>query len=310
MQIFPEEIRFLGFLCRNFFLLKFESKTCFDTNMPNSSPVYLEVEDIFAISAEQQSRRKSTSKEPLNYTNRALMSFVEAVEKMNEAVLVPSKLRDIEVRECDVSSLMPINSDLYSFFQMLNNARQDLFSSSNYQNTFMPAASANNSGQNSGRVTPTTSLSRRASAICMYGNSPSNGNGTNSIIAGATTNSTARTLMPPNFFYERKMSSNSLSGEISPDILNGTNSTIANSVLTPTSISPLSFVSRTASLNSLLAAVGGDDGTEPTSSEERVQQITTCFMHHLTALYTILGHFTRSANYITKRYKEETDDNS
>lgn len=278
--------------------------------MPNSTPMYLEVEDIFALSAEQTSRRKSTSKEPLNYTNRAIMTFVEAVAKMNEAVLVPSKLRDIEVRESDSLTLMPINSDLYSFFQMLNNAHQDLFSSSNFQSAFMPAASANNSGQNSGRVTPTHSMSRRSSGIGMYGQlsvPASNGsltNGTNG----------SRTLAPPSsLLFERKLSQHSLNGDSSPDLLAGTAPPPPPALLSPSSLSPLpllSFNSRAASFNSLLAAVAGpDEGVEPSGSEERVQTITTCFMHHLTALYTILGHFTRGANYITRRYQEETEDN-
>lgn len=291
--------------------------------MPNSSPFYLEVEDIFAIGAEQQSRRKSSAKEPLSYTNRAITSFMESVVKMNEAVLVPSKLRDIEVRECDATNMMPVNSDLYSFFQMLNTVRQDLFSNSKYHSAFLVAngnPSGNNSGQNSGRVTPTGSLSRRASTNGMYGQ----GGSPASTPTSPMSNGNGRTLMPPNTLsFERKLSSScSLSSDLSPDLMsnsthsngngitNGNSLLSPNSILSPGSISPvpLGLGSRSTSLSSLLAAVSLDsDQSEVCSSEERVQQITSCFAHHLSALYTILGHFSRSANYITRRYQEETE---
>ena len=280
--------------------------------MPNSSPIFLEVEDIFAIGAEQQSRRKSTAAlEPTNYTNRAITSFLEAVAKMNEAVLVPSKLRDVEVRECDVTSSLPANTDLYSFFQMLNTVRQDLFSNSKYHNAFnLNAPSNNNSGPNSGRVTPTGSLSRRASTIGMYGQSTNHTINTPAISPMANGNSNGnRTLMPPNSLsFERKISNSSINGDISPDLMTSSASSNGTSLfLSPSSPVPLSFVSPSPSLNNLLANLGLDDLSTESNSEERVQQITACFTHHLTALYTILGHFTRSANYITRRYQEETE---
>lgn len=279
--------------------------------MPNSSPIYLEVDDIFAIGAEQTSRRKSAVGRDslnINFTNRAITAFMESVAKMNEAVLVPSKLRDIEVRDCDVTSLMAPNSDLYSFYQMLNTVKQDLYSNTKYQSAFgIDPRSSTNSGQNSGRVTPTGGMSRRSSSINMYGSSPS------TPVLSPTGNGSSRSLMPPNTLsFERKLSFNGdLSSPVSPDQL--TSSTHSNgngssgNLLSPSSPLPLLLGPRTESLNSLLAGMGVDE-SEPTSSEERVAQITSCFMHHLSALYTILGHFTRSAVYITRRYQEETED--
>ncbi|KAH9398798.1 hypothetical protein TYRP_018609 [Tyrophagus putrescentiae] len=294
--------------------------------MPNSSPIYLEVDDIFAIGAEQTSRRKSfVSKDApsTNCTSRAIATFMEAVGKMNEAVLVPSKLRDIEVPETDVSSLMPLNSDLFSFYTMLNTVRHELFSNNKYQNAFgVFPASGSNSGQNSGRVTPTGGLSRRASAINMYGT----GTGGGSPLASPTSPvaGNGRMLAPPaTLSFERKLSnSSSFSGDLlSPELSlslavgggcangNGNGASNGNGFLSPSSPVPLSLGSRTASLSSLLAAIGLDDGPDgPIGCDDRVAQITSCFMHHLTALYTILGHFTRAANYITRRYKEETED--
>lgn len=281
--------------------------------MPNSSPVYLEVENIFAIGAEQQSRRKSTAglKDPLNYTNRAIVTFVDAVSKMNEAVLVPSRLRDIEVREIDANDLMTNNSDLYSYYQMLNTAKQDLFSSVSYQTAFQPgvgATGSNNSGASSGRVTPTT-LSRRSS---MYGGGP--GFGGSSSPNGLNGTSSPRSLMPPSMF-ERKLSGQfengiNNNGSSSPDRdLQQQVSSLLPGVGGGLTV-PLTYgINRPPSLNNLLVTAGLDvpEG-EVVAIEERVSSISACFMHHLTALYTILGHFTRAANYITRRYQEETED--
>ncbi|KAI2798311.1 hypothetical protein BLOT_014971 [Blomia tropicalis] len=283
--------------------------------MPNSSPMFLEVEDIFAIGAAQQSRRKSSLKEPLNYTNRAITTFVESVTKMNESVLIPSKLRDVEVRDMDATSLMPVNSDLYSFYQMLNSVKQDLFSNSKFNGSFMLGNSTNNSGSNSGRVTPTGSLSRRASTIGMYGSS--------SPTSTPVPNSNGRLVPPTSLALERRLSTSYMlngggGGDLSPDFaLNSPSPTIP--MITPTVTttalllspsspsSPSPFGYRAESMSNLLAAIGYDE-CESTNSEERVQQITSCFTYHLNALYTILGHFTRGANYITRRYQEETQE--
>lgn len=283
--------------------------------MQNSSPNHLEVDDVLILGAEQQSRRKSqlnlnlvgsnSKSESYNhnsYTNRAIMAFVDAVSKMNDEVLVPSRLRDIEVRETDATELMPTNSDLYSFFQMLNTVKNDLFSSSLFFKTFQPNPSASNSGQNSGRVTPTHSLSRRSS----YSVGSSNGINNSTITNGTQTNGTkiSPTLLLPPTQFDRKLSSPCPMMHSSMD--DSPSDLLSPSLLLP-SLS-LSYVSRATSLSTLLAAAGHtfDDGND--TSEDRVQQIIGCFMYHLSALYTIMGHLTKAAKYITKRYQEETND--
>lgn len=281
--------------------------------MMNSSPNHLDIENMITLGVEHHSRRRtSTYKEPHNYTNRAIISFVDAVTKMNEEVLVPSRLKDIEVRENDATELMPINSDLYSFFQMLNTVKKDLFSSSLYYKTFQPTPSATNSGHNSGRVTPTKSLSRRASYSnsatselnITNGNGNGNGNGVTNNYGRSYSGSPLLNL--PYNPMERKLSSPSNSyGN------NENNSPNAQDLLSPASLLPslsLSYVGRATSLSSLIAAAGYCDlDAAELTAENRVQQITGCFMYHLSALYTIMGHFTKTANYITKRYQEQMD---
>ncbi|KAF7495127.1 hypothetical protein SSS_04509 [Sarcoptes scabiei] len=267
---------------------------------PNSN--FLDIDDVLSLGAEEQSRRKSqTTKEPMNYTNRAIVSFVDAVDKMNEEVLIPSRLKDLEVRETDATELMPVNSDLFSFYQLLNTVRKDLFSSSLFHKSFQPVSSGNNSGQNSGRVTPISNRSRRSSYSMSNGHPLSNGN---SFPNGRASSPSPTLLAPPNGFVERKLSN--------PCPMNGSND------LSPDSLAQhlipqlsLSFVHLGTSLSSLLDAAGhrlvDPNDNEGVIVEDRIHQITSCFMYHLSAIYTMMGHFTKTANYIVKRYHEQME---
>lgn len=301
-------------------------------------PFILTTDDVLTQGAELQSRRKSQSAigtqvtsnvsgstgngSTYNYTNRAIISFVDAIDRMNEEVLVPSRLRDLEVRETDVTEMLPVNADLYSYYQLLNTVKTDLFSSSLYYKTFRPISSGQNSGQNSGRVTPTFSRSRRSS----YSLSNTTGATTSTTASTTTTTATNRTsptLLTPPTNFDRKMSSPCLMGNgecTSPPV----STTITNDFLLPPGqgfnqpfLLPqlsLSYVSRQTSLSSLLNAVNNLTLTDSNATsdcdlpaDERVQQITSCFLYHLSALYTIMGHFTKTAQYITKRYHEQME---
>ena len=256
----------------------------------------LEVENIFNLSIEQtQQRRKSSVKEPsMSYTNKAIMTFMESISKMNEGVLVPSKLKDIEVSETEATSLMPAKSDLFSFYKMLNNVKHDLFSTSKYLSAFnrKGSFSQNGSGQNSGRTSPSPTSRRPSSTAGMYG-IPNLTNG-----SGTSPNS-SRTLQTPTFLPLDRRNSNGYL-DSSPE------TPINNNFLSPTS--PNIPLIRATSLNTLLLSNDFDD-LSPTdvSTEEQVEHVTACFNHHLSALYTILGHFTRGADFILDRYQKETE---
>ena len=59
----------------------------------------------------------------------AMDRFVKSVNNMNSTVLVPSKLRDMELPGSKTGCIPPAlttNTDLYSFFEMLNDARKEL----------------------------------------------------------------------------------------------------------------------------------------------------------------------------------------
>ncbi|KAK6195595.1 hypothetical protein SNE40_000993 [Patella caerulea] len=69
----------------------------------------------------------------------ALYKFVQAVKNMDEAVMIPSKLRDMEVVESTgvlseennnkaLVPCIPAGSDLYSFYSMLNAVKHEIIS--------------------------------------------------------------------------------------------------------------------------------------------------------------------------------------
>jgi hypothetical protein len=178
-----------------------------------SSNNHLDVEDIYA-KGEERSRRRSSCKESISYTNRIIDQFAESINMMNEAVLVPSKLRDIEVSETLDFEIAP-KTDLYHYYAMLNTVKDDLF------------------------------------------------NGLPTAEDGAN-----------NYRWDRQLSDEAF-----------------------TSLTSLSSLS-----------LGGLDG-EPLSFEDRANQLTGLFAQHLHSLYAILQHFSKAAEYITKRYQQEIDGN-
>ena len=201
--------------------------------MPNTSGNQLEVDDIYAI-GEERSRRRSSCKEPISYTNRAIDRFTEAINAMNEAVLVPSKLKDIEVSESDSTEEIEFEiapkTDLYQYYAMLNNVKDDIYNGLSIGDEILV-------------------------------------NGTNN----GTNHSTCSNNNVSNGRWDRQQSDEAFN-------------------------SLTSFSSLSASL----------DG-EPVSFEDRANQLMSVFMQHLQSLYGILQHFTKAAEYITKRYQDEIE---
>ncbi|XP_054160140.1 uncharacterized protein DDB_G0287625-like [Oppia nitens] len=104
--------------------------------MSNTSGNHLKVEDIYAI-GEHRSRRRSSCKETNIYTNRVMTNFADAVKAMNDAVLLPSKLKDIELTETEAATVtesldidIASKTDLFQYYVLLNNVKDDLFSGS------------------------------------------------------------------------------------------------------------------------------------------------------------------------------------
>ncbi|XP_054160043.1 uncharacterized protein DDB_G0287625-like [Oppia nitens] len=104
--------------------------------MSNTSGNHLKVEDIYAI-GEHRSRCRSSYKDAIIYTNRVMTNFADAVKGMNDAVLLPSKLKDIELTETEATTVtesldidIASKTDLFQYYVLLNNIKDDLFNGS------------------------------------------------------------------------------------------------------------------------------------------------------------------------------------
>jgi len=66
--------------------------------------------------------QKFTKEDQQIYNNHIIENFIESVKEMNGAVLIPSRLKDLENRpECQ------LNDDLFEYYNMINTVKKDLF---------------------------------------------------------------------------------------------------------------------------------------------------------------------------------------
>lgn len=72
-----------------------------------------------------QSNKKDDS---TSYTNRVINNFIDSVNQMNQIVLIPSKLRDIEVdpTNFNTKSCVPPRTDLYYYYNLLNSIKNNI----------------------------------------------------------------------------------------------------------------------------------------------------------------------------------------
>src|SRR5699024_9060962 len=64
------------------------------------------------------------------YNHHIIENFVESVREMNDVVLIPSKLKDLDPSVPAPGAGMKyvtLNDDLFSYFQMINVVKNDLF---------------------------------------------------------------------------------------------------------------------------------------------------------------------------------------
>ena len=66
-------------------------------------------------------QQKFTAEDQQIYNNHIIENFVESVNEMNGTVLIPSKLKDLDV------SQNALNDDLFQYFRMINAVKRDLF---------------------------------------------------------------------------------------------------------------------------------------------------------------------------------------
>jgi len=66
-------------------------------------------------------QQKFTEEDQQVYNNHIIENFIESVNEMNGTVLIPSKLRDLDVTQNE------LNDDLHQYFRMINTVKRDLF---------------------------------------------------------------------------------------------------------------------------------------------------------------------------------------
>lgn len=91
-------------------------------------------ENMYAQEVKQR-KKSMADQHQTSYSNRVINHFVECIDQMNQVVLIPSKLIDIEVPNDGLSSensgcLIPPRTDLFQYYQMLNSVRNDIYSGS------------------------------------------------------------------------------------------------------------------------------------------------------------------------------------
>lgn len=67
-------------------------------------------------------QQKFTEEDQQVYNNHIIENFIESVNEMNGTVLIPSKLRDLDVTQNELN-----DDDLHQYFRMINTVKRDLF---------------------------------------------------------------------------------------------------------------------------------------------------------------------------------------
>lgn len=238
-----------------------------------------------SLSLANKPRHSLTEEEQHLYNHHIIENFVESVREMNDVVLIPSKLKDLDSSPppgMPLKKIVILNDDLHTYYEMINIVKNDLFEPHNAEvknNYFLPGAAA---------VARSRKISRqhRREAQEAAG------------LAG----------------HQRNQSTSSLSSYVNgltTGSLNVTNGN-TNGIITPPSEEVINGNGTTNGLLTPPEDVGlNGQALVPLTSEQLIgqssKQLTVQFVHHLRSLYTILEHFTSAADFITERYTREID---
>lgn len=224
--------------------------------------------------------RKLSEEEQHLYNHHIIENFVESVREMNDVVLIPSKLKDLDPTTSTGMSnnYVALNDDLYSYYQMINVVKNDLFEP---HNDFEAKKHF---------LMPKRKISRQhRREQDQHNHQQHNGNGHTRNLSSSSLSSLA---------------TNGVNGQSTPGPVNNGyqhQDSTSDSLETLSSSSDTGTVAPTATASPLL----------PLSSEQLIgqsaKQLTVQFIHHLHSLYTILEHFTNAADFITERYMLEVE---
>lgn len=218
--------------------------------------------------------RSLSEEEQHLYNHHIIENFVESVREMNDVVLIPSKLKDLDPSQLPANGLptdkyVVLNDDLYSYYQMINVVKNDLFEPHNNESVSKAMYFSMPKRKISRRETKTNLTRNMSSSNLMQSSNGFLGNSNGSTNGnGAQSNG-----------HSSQENGSSSNGATTP---NGD----ASSSPPPTPLAPL---------------------TSDQLIGQNAKQLTVQFIHHLHSLYTIIEHFTSAADFITERYQTEVE---
>lgn len=240
-----------------------------------------------------------------NYSTQSILTamerFVRAVDNMHATILVPSKLRDMQL-DGRVPPPHPIKaSDPHSFYGVLNDVKDELL--------WGPGSallSSEHPGQSLQLARPHSSVHHHHhhhSAPTPVYSSTSSGLGGSSSISSSSSYSVAAAsrsniLRAPSVLDVKKTESLGSAGsdqDTDSDSLSESMLTDPEAGLKPTS--------KTDS-ESLSDTTGSDEGRDPL---EHGRHLASAFRHHLQGLHVILHQLADSADYLAARYQQEIE---
>lgn len=220
--------------------------------------------------------RSLSEEEQHLYNHHIIENFVESVREMNDVVLIPSKLKDLDPSQLPASlpidKYVVLNDDLYSYYQMINVVKNDLFEPHNNESKSMYFSmpkrkiSRRETKTNLTRNMSSSNLMQSSNGFLGNSNGSTNGN-------GAQSNG-----------HSSQENGSSSNGATTPN--GDTAGSDTSSSPPPTPLAPL---------------------TSDQLIGQNAKQLTVQFIHHLHSLYTIIEHFTSAADFITERYQTEVE---
>ncbi|KAI1285931.1 hypothetical protein HDE_11393 [Halotydeus destructor] len=207
------------------------------------------------------------------YTESVMDRFVKSVNNMNSTVLVPSKLRDMDMPGHHKTLRIPpplTNTDLYCFYVMLNDVKRELLWGLGSGVSLAPLVRYNQSRSASATTASITSSS------------------SNSNVQQQPLATPLQQLLPSKQHVRNR----------SDDSLRSLGSTASSS----------SDQDTDSEVDSLLTE--RTDRENSSIVDEHTLHLAAAFRQHLQGLMTILHQLADSADYLSSRYQEDIDASS
>jgi len=219
-------------------------------------------------------KQRFTKEDQEVYNHHIIENFIESVKEMNNAVLIPSKLKDLDTDRDKIQ--LQLDDDLYEYYSMINTVKRDLFEPHIQEDV------------NNSVFTPKRKISRALIQRKEENKPPKE-----------------RKVSPPGAVNGHQNHNNNHIPVLplldNKSLMNGHNGHQNGS-------GKLSPVSSRVSSCSDLGSIGQEsDQTADSLKGQNSAQLTDQFIHHLHSMYHILEHFTKAADYITEQYIEQVE---